>query len=218
MLNIILEDPKSEVLCVTPLLPGHKIRKETKIGIKRNDIPLSWISYEGQNNIPTNVSKGIAEYHKEPKFVIIIDRDIDPSRNMIKNMYDLLVKTPNQIAYCYCNFEFKGSINAKFVNIPYDPLRLLKSNYISSNSLIKYDKLKEIGGFITDNKYRRLLDWALWLKFLSSGYYGVLCTKSYFIAPTDERSVSAGSQEEYRQKYQLVHRDFIAPLTEGLIL
>jgi hypothetical protein len=211
----------SDILAITPLLPGHKISKETKIGLKRSDCLFSWVSYESSNNIPTNVSAGIEEFkrrYKKPKYVIIIDRDIIPCRNMLMKMEQTLSRANNEIVYCYANFEFAGEVNARFYGLEFEPMKLLNSNYISSNSLIKYDKLTEIGGFITDNKYKRLLDWALWLTFLKHGYYGILCKEANFIAMSDKNSVSAGTQEEYKLKYKLIKEDIIKPMLDGLII
>ena len=211
----------ADVLVVTPLLPGHKISKETKIGLKRCDIPFSWVSFEGQNNIPTNVTYGMKAFQKKhpmTRYVILIDRDILPGRNMLRKMKEELDRSTDNIAYCYAGFEFKGTVNAQFYNTTFDPMQLLNGNYISSNSMIKYDKLMEIGGFITDNKYKRLLDWALWLKFLAAGYHGILCRNTQFVAISDENTISAGTKEDYREKYKLVKEDFVAPMLDGLIV
>jgi len=211
----------SDILAITPLLPGHKISKETKIGLKRSDILFNWVSYEANQNIPTNVTCGIEEFkrrYKDPKFVMIIDRDIIPNRNMLRKIRETLHRTGDDIAYCYANFEFKGTVNARFVGLEFNPMNLLNSNYISSNSMIKYEKLKEVGGFVTDNKYRRLLDWALWLKFLAAGYHGILCKDAYFIAISDENTVSAGTKEDYQSKYLRVKEDFVKPMLDELII
>jgi hypothetical protein len=220
MINYIIQAKNPQVLAITPLLPGHSISKETKIGLKRNDIEYSWISYTSNNNIPTNVTLALAAYEaraKIPPYVIIIDRDIDPSRNMLTALHRTLQYAPDDIAYCYCNFKFTGVVNAQFWDLQFDPMKLLSANYISSNSMIRYDKLLEVGGFVTDNKYKRLLDWALWLKFLSYGYHGILNNTVHFIAKSETTSVSAGTQLEYREKYALVYNDFVKPMLQGLI-
>jgi|WetSurMetagenome_2_1015567.scaffolds.fasta_scaffold05946_3 hypothetical protein len=214
-------DSNSDILAITPLLPGHKISKETKIGLKRSDIPFNWICFESSANIPINVTAGIEEFkrrYKEPNYIIIIDRDIIPNRNMLMKLHRDLSRSEDNIAYCYCGFEFKGTINDKFYGLTFDPINLLNSNYISSNSMIKYNKLKEVGGFVTDNKYKRLLDWALWLKFLSAGYHGILCKDTRFIAVSEPSSISAGTREEYRRVYKQIKEDFVKPMLDGLIV
>lgn len=221
MFSVINKVQSPDVLVVTPLLPGHFISKETKIGLKRNDLAFDWVSFSGHNNIPTNATLGLQEYirrfHKAPKYMIMIDRDIVPSRNMLKNMYETLSRSKDEVAYCYSGFEFKGAINARFTGLEFDSMKLLDANYISSNSMIKVDKLEEVGGFVTDEDLVRLLDWALWLKFLSFGYVGVLCPNSFFTAISSEESVSARSNEDYRIKYQRVKERFIEPMLHGIV-
>lgn len=206
---------------VTPLLTGHKISRETKIGVLRNNMNFTWVSYEGKENTAKNYADGIKVYRDKyfsPKYVMMVDRDIIPSRQMLDRMYDTLRKTDRYTAFCYCNFEFKGAVNKRFYDIEYDPIQLLRGNFLSSNTMIKLDKLDEIGGVVTDDKYKRLLDWCLWLQFLSFGYYGILCQDANFIAMSDKESVSARSTEDYKQKYRLVRRDFIDPLLDGIII
>lgn len=221
MLKIIKESKNPELLIVTPLYLQHKISRDTKIGLLRNDINFAWASYEGPGSTSKNFADGIATYrkkHSDPKYVMLVDKDVLPDRHMLDNMYNTLRKSGNDIGFCYCNFEFKGTINKKFHNIQYDPIRLLQSNFISSNSMIKLDKLDEIGGVIVDRKYDRLSDWALWLSFLSYGYYGVLCNSTNFIDISTKSSVSAGSQDEYKRTYSFVRGDFIDPLIDGIII
>jgi len=216
MLKIIKKDSNSKLLVVTPLLSGgHKINRETKIGIKRNDVPFTWISYESANNTAKNFQLGIDNYrkiYKIPDYVIMIDRDINPNRHMLDNMYNYIENSDDHIGYVYANFIFTGTINAQFVNIKFDPFKLMRSNFISSNSMIKTKVLDEIGGVVTDNKYKRLLDWCLWLKMLKFGYHGKLCDKAFFEVKSDPDSVSAGGRVDYQIKYKLVLEDFVKPL------
>jgi hypothetical protein len=220
MLKLLKDVKTPELLVVTPLYKGHKISRETKLGLERNDLKFSWVSYESTENTAKNFAEGIKAYREKyytPKYVMMVDKDIIPGRHMLDKMYNVLRKTNDDTAFCYCNFEFKGAVNKKFFNIVYDPILLLRGNFISSNSMIKLDKLDEVGGPITDQKYQRLLDWCMWLNFLSYGYYGVLCSDASFVAISDKESVSARSGEDYRQKHKLVKQDFIDPLLDGVI-
>ena len=63
--EIIREDKEAEVLVITPLLPGHKVSKETKKTINRNNTKLVWIKSIGDNNIPTNVENGLLCYYHQ---------------------------------------------------------------------------------------------------------------------------------------------------------
>jgi hypothetical protein len=222
MLKVLQKCKHPSLLVVTPLLPDHKISKETKISLQRNIIDFDWVSYSSNNLSSHNQESALEEYLKkypkqEIKYVMVIDNDIIASRNMLYKMYSLLERAPKDVAYCYCNFEFKGYINKSFKHIPYDALRLLNQNYISMNSMIKIDKLKEIGGFKADPKINRLQDWALWLRFLNAGYFGILCDDTSFIAVSKIGDASSRSQENFNENYLLIRDLYVQPMTEGLI-
>lgn len=217
MMQIIKQDKKSKVLVITPLLPGHKVSKDTKRTIKRNETPFSWISYESENNIPTNVQNGLNEFRKSnklPPYILPLDNDIILGRGMIDRIVVAMEMLPRNVAYVYANFEFKGRINKKFPAQAFDINKLVLNNYISSNSLIRLESLDSIGGFVTDDKYKRLLDWALWLKFYSYGYIGMPCPIANFIAISKENDISAGSYDDFRNKRSRIMEDFIKPLIE----
>ena len=63
--TILKEVKNPEILVVTPLWTGHKISKETKKTIKRNDVPYTWITSEGTNVIPVNLEEGLLWYKKK---------------------------------------------------------------------------------------------------------------------------------------------------------
>ena len=212
---IVHNNPK--VLVVTPLYQGHKISRETKITIKRNEIPFTWISAEGKFNIPTNVMRGLAYFkqvHGElPDYFLMIDRDITLGRNMIDRMYQQLAPQNFPIAYTYANFEYKGFINQKFAARPYDISQLIQHNYISSNSFFRMDVLQEVG-LVTDDKYKRLLDWAFLLKLFRQGYIGTPCHKAGFLVNSTKDDISSGTPEDYHLKRNRVLQDFVKPITE----
>jgi hypothetical protein len=218
-MRIIKESANAKVLVITPLLPEHKISKETKKTIKRNKVPFVWISYEGSDNIPTNVQNGLNEFRKYkkgdiPEFLLPLDRDIVLGRGMIDKLCISLNMLPPEVAYVYANFEFKGAVNRKFPAQTFDINKLVFNNYISSNSLIRTKALRDIGGFVTDDKYKRLLDWALWLKFYQNGYIGMPCPIANFIAVSSEDDISAGTEEDFELKRRRVMSDFVKPIVE----
>ena len=211
----INKDPK--ILVVTPLLPQHGISKITLKTIKRNDVPIFWISSSGENNIPTNALEGIKWYKnkfgKLPPYYIMIDRDIEMGRHMLDRLYEKLKKLPD-FGYCYATFQFKGHVNADFPAKPFDINELVRANYISSNSLFRSSVIEQVG-LVTDNKYKRLLDYAFLLKCFKMGYVGVPEPKSWFIAHSTKDDISAGSQDDYRKKYLKVYDDFIEPIIKN---
>jgi hypothetical protein len=63
--------------------------------------------------------------------------------NALESSNDLLT------AYAYTSFEYYGHINVKFSAKEFDYKSLKKGNYISFNSLIKYDAFLDIDGFVS---------------------------------------------------------------------
>jgi hypothetical protein len=217
-IRILTECKNPEILVVTPLLPNHDISRETKVTIKRNETKYYWIASEGNNNIPTNAQNGIDWYKEKigklPEFYIMIDRDIELGRNMLDRLVNVLKKrNPKRIGYTYASFEFKGYVNKKFPADPFDINRLLKGNYISSNSMFRSSVIEDVG-LVTDDKYKRLLDYAFLLKCFNLGFIGVPVPQARFVAKSTKNDISAGSEQEYRIKYNFVFNDFIRPLIE----
>lgn len=209
-----------DILVVTPLLPEHYISKETKKTIQRNTLKYFWISAQGNNNIPTNLELGlkwadsdIGLKHK-PKYYIMIDNDIILGRHMLDRLFQALERNNDpKIGYAYASFKFTGTVNYDFPAVPFNEEVLMQGNYISSNSMFKWNLWKEIG-LVKDNKYKRLLDWAFLLKCLSKGYKGLPVPKAHFTAISGEDSISAGSSQDYIVKSQRVINDFAKPLIE----
>jgi hypothetical protein len=213
MLKIIKECKNPDILIITPLLTGHTISRETKISIKRNDVPYIWASYTSENKHAYNCQAGIDAFYKQfkylPRYIFILDRDIICDRGLLDKFYKLIKVSNNQVAYVYCGFEYKGHINLKIPATIYNVTALKLQNYISSNSLYKTDALLKIGGFVTDEKYHRLSDWCFFLKAASMGYKGILCTNTSFIAISTKNDISAGSYNEYKNTKELVIKDFV---------
>lgn len=222
MYKEIKKSKSPKFLVITPLKVGDTISKETKKSIKENKIQFDWISFEANNNIPTNTQLALEEYEKShPKlgYLIKIDNDIKMQVHMLDKMYWELKNSDKTIAYVYCEFSyilddyrqinFKGDFNLK---------RLMNSNYISSNSMIKRNDLEKIGGFITEQKYERLLDWSLWLKFAENNLFGKFIKNTKFTTPLNESNVSARGVEDYRQKHKLVFEDFVLPVYRNFFI
>lgn len=211
MIKTIVKHHYPRIIVITPLLTGHKISSDTKKSIKRNKTPFEWISYMGDGNPCANTQKAFNIYRNNnelPPYVIKIDNDITASRGMLDDMYQMLEKSMKHEAYCYCSFAFDGAIKANFPAIPFDPKRLCHTNYISSCSMIKTNKLLEVGMWVVDDEGFRLLDWALWLKFLKRGYVGIPAQRSSFVATASESSVSARDVDDYQKKREWVLKNF----------
>ena len=212
--KIVRCNTQPEILVITPLSTGDKISGATKKSIKRNRTPFDWISYMGDHNPYHNTKIAYKQYRRDhgtvPKYVIKVDNDITARKHWLDKMYNSLetCSCPD-VAYSYTSFEFTGAINVTFPLSPFSSIRLLRSNYISSCSLVKTQLLDQIGGFVTDDKYFRLLDWCLWLKFLKFGFIGQPVSNTHFSAFAKATSVSCRSREDYQTKVKAVKSDFI---------
>jgi len=213
---VVTECKDPEVLVVTPLLPNHEVSRETKVSLKRNKTRYTWVKSYGDNNIPVNALEAIKWYKSFkalPPFYLMVDRDITMGRGMIDKLVATLKKYAefDQVGYAYASFEFKGHVNQKFNADPFDIDRLLQANYISSNSLFRSSVIEKVG-LVTDDKYKRLLDYAFLLKAFKMGYLGVPCPEASFVASSTKNDISAGSQQDYVVKYKRVFEDFIKPI------
>lgn len=214
-IKILKQDKESKILVVTPLLPNHVISRETKVTLRRNKTPITWLSSMFNQNIPKNNNDGIKWYKKKfkklPPYIYFLDNDITLSRKAIDKMYNKLKETPPHIGYAYASLEYKGHINKKFPAVPFDINKLVKANYISSNSLFKSNVIEEVG-LVTDDKFQRLLDWAFLLKLYGQGYMGIPTPEALLIAQSSIKDVSAGSNQDYTIKSRRVYEHYIKPL------
>lgn len=215
---VVNECKDPEVLIVTPLLPDHEVSRETKVSIKRNKTKYTWVKSYGDKNIPSNALEAIKWYKsfkKLPPFYLMIDRDIVLGRGMIDKLVAKLKKFSwaDHVGYAYASFEFKGHVNQAFPAAPFDINRLLQANYISSNSMFKSELIEKVG-LVTDDKYKRLLDYAFLLKAFKMGYVGVPVPEASFVAQSTKDDISAGSQQDYVIKYKRVFEDFIQPILD----
>lgn len=185
---------------------------DCKKSIKRNKTPLEWISYMGDGNPCHNSLMALREYRKNnplPEYIIKIDDDLVARRGMLDVMTNVLDKSGPDVGYCYCSFEFVGYLNNSFPARSFSSEHLRHSNYISSCSLMKTDKFLEVGSWVTDDEGFRLLDWALWLKFLNKGYVGEPTDKTSFVAVSTKTSVSARDVNDYNIKRKWVIDNFV---------
>ena len=221
MLKFLQTEKNPKFVAITPLRPKDCITLELYDTIARNNVSFDWVTYNGKGNACFNTQQGLIEYckvKKKPKYFIKLDNDLmfryTPA---LDRMYEAILDTPKHIAYTFSSFAFLGTINMRFGADAFDVERLIESNYISSCSMIKTEAFEKIGGFITDKKFVRLLDWATWLKFLRHGYIGKACPEGFFEAISDEGCVSTGRAEDYYTKLALVKKHFVEPYKELLI-
>jgi len=219
MINFIIKNNNPKILVISPLKEGDIISSKTYSSVIQNTISIHWISFEGSGNPYKNFDIALKEYQKQyptPDYIIKMDNDIICKNNMLDNMQKVLKSSHEHIAYTYCAFKFVGNINVSFKAESFNIDKLLQQNYISSISMMKSKCLEQIGGVVTDDKYFRLLDWALWLKFLYQGKIGVPCKTTSFVAYASKNSISARSNEDYIKKASHIINDFVMPIKNKL--
>jgi hypothetical protein len=219
MLKIVKECKNPAILVITPLAPGRKISSQTKASIQRNYIPYVWASWESPHYHARNVQDGINAYKKEyglPEYIQVLDDDIILNRHTLDRFHRVIVESPDNIGFVYCPFSYRGHINISFPAISYDIHRLMRGNWISSNSLYKAKVIEEVGGFVIEDDTQRLSDWALWLRMYLHGYIGELCPNTSFVAVSSPKDLSAGSTEEYRRAEALIIERFVNPIKERM--
>lgn len=215
-IKVVHKDKNFEFVAITPLRLYDEISEKTLKLIETTTIPFIWISYSGNGNVFENTLNGLNEFiikfKKIPKYIIKIDNDIVASHNWLNELYNAINNSDDDVAWVYNSFSYvqeNGYVVAHFPPIEFDKERLLKSNYISSNSMFKLNAINDVGGFVTDKKYERLLDWALYIKLINAGYRGQLVREVKFNAIMSKDSVSARSKDDYLEKYLAVKHDFI---------
>lgn len=208
MLKKIKTTKSPKVLVITPLRPKDTISNVLSNTIKNNYIEFDWYSYSSDNNTAKNFQLALDQFNKLPPAVIKIDNDIEMGNRMLDMLYDTLIKSNNSVAYSYCSFSYVGAINAFFPPMEWNFERLKMGNYISSNSMIKSSIIRYYP-LITDDKYKRLLDWAYFLHLGNKGYIGKVDTRVAFKAHTKHSSVSTNDAEDYRIKHNRVISDFL---------
>jgi hypothetical protein len=195
---------------ISPLYIDDRVSNDTLSSITKNNTSYNWISVESKNNTMKNFEIGI-NYLKEKDlladYVIKIDNDTIWEPHTLDYLIYTLKNTQENICYSYCSFKYEGYINIKFPAIKFNSEKLKQGNYISSNSLFKSSIFNKIN-LVIDDKYKRLLDWAYYLKLLNNGYYGI-ASPGFFIAKSSKKSISASSKEDYKIKFNRVIKDFL---------
>lgn len=215
MFKSLVKNDDPVVLVITPLRELDRISNHTVDSIMCTSVHIHWISCSGNQNPYKNFDDALKWYQTTdtlPKYVIKMDNDIKADFDMIEKMVSTLDGSSDDVAYTYCDFGFEGTVNISFKAVPFNAKRLTMANYISSISMMKSEALEVIGGVETSDRYFRLLDWVLWLKFLKCGYKGVPTPDTSFVAYAGLNSVSSGSHYDYVEKYKRVYNDFILPM------
>ncbi len=71
-------------------------------------------------------------------------------------------------------------------------------------------------GLVTDDHFKRLLDWCFLLKLYYHGYLGLPCPTANFVAKSTKNDISAGDPNDYHHKRMRVLEYFIRPILEDI--
>lgn len=118
------------------------------------------------------------------EYVLFSDNDIEWRPDALETMMYSLRRFPSA-SYAYGRYKIGDLIIGHQL---FDPIALLKNNYISTMSIIRS---KDFCGF--DEKLKRFQDWDLWLTMLKKGKRGVYCNELIFETPLRE-GISIGGQ------------------------
>jgi len=119
---------------------------------------------ESLRGAPWARNRGAAMAHSP--FLLFSDDDIQWGSNALEVLYQCLTAHP-EAAYAYGSYAIGDWVQCDQV---FDPVRLRKTNFISTMSLIRREAFS---GF--DENLHRLQDWDLWLTMLECGHVGVYC-------------------------------------------
>lgn len=142
------------------------------------------------------------------KYVLFCDDDIDWDPKALEVMVTLLEQHP-EVAYCYCGYRMA---DLEYSIIEFDPIRLMRLNYISTMSVVRTE---DFPGF--DEKIQRLQDWDVWLQMLSKNKLGKWCGRILF--KTEKRlGVTFGSNLTYDQARDIVKEKHWGWIVSRLLL
>jgi len=114
-----------------------------------------------------------------------------------------------QVGYAYGGYHQvqRGVVALTFGLEAWDWLRLVRSNYISTMSLVDADLLAKYGCLSFDERLRRLEDWDLWLRCGQSGISGVGVGKVLFTTDVKPGVSYGGMSHEEAERQVRGYRD-----------
>lgn len=165
-----IRDGKKEITIVIP----NKLGEDPEVTINSlyqqtyNNFDIIIINdYEGNANKARN--KGLQKV--STPYVLFSDNDISWYPTAIEDLYVELKNDPT-ISFTYGSWKMDGVIHS---NESWDEEKLLKSNYISTMSLVR---VEDHPGF--DENIKRMQDWDVWLTMIENGHKGKFINKEIF--------------------------------------
>lgn len=155
---IIVDDGSTEEEAIKKLNEIKKMDKRIKIEHKNNGGPSETKDY------------GIAKANSKSKYIMILDSDDLIDKTYLECAYWALETNP-EAGWAYTdviNFDGQEFLWRKWFNTEWEK----KENLLVQTSIIRKDKLKEIGGFKLREK-KVYEDWYLWLRLMEKGNFPI---------------------------------------------
>lgn len=179
----------------SPTITVDSLQKQTYTNIRIFTISDQ---YEMGANFCRN--KGFID-HCDTKFVLFSDDDIEWEPYALEVLLDTLLRAP-YASYSYGYYlRSDGRI---FCDKPFNPLKLLVNNYISTMSLIRSADFVPF-----DNSLKRLQDWDLWLNLLLNyERVGVYCGAKIFSTKIDPNGLTSDRNISYDEAESIIRKKY----------
>jgi len=184
---IIVDDGSSKTEAVEKLEEIQKMDKRIKIERKKNGGPAEAKDY------------GIKKASKKSRYLMFLDSDDLVDKTYIECAYWAL-KTNPKATWTYSdvvNFGEKEFLWRKWFNPEWEK----KENLLVQTSVIRKDKVNEIGGFKLREK-KIYEDWLLWLRLMEKGNFPVRMSwlGSWYRQKKEEESELQQSNSENKER------------------
>lgn len=191
---IIVDDGSTEKEAIEKLNEIEKMDKRIRILHKKNGGPAETKDY------------GIERANPKSKYIMILDSDDLINKTYLECAYWTLETNPDA-GWTYTdviNFDGQEFLWRKW----FDPEWQKKENLLVQASMVRKDKLQEIGGFnLSERKVYE--DWCLWLRLMENGNFPVRMSYlgTWYRQKNEEESELRKSNNENKERaMQLVNK------------
>lgn len=143
-------------------------------------------------------------------FLMFLDADDRLESTYVEACLAALQEAPLSVAYVYTALQSFGLEDRLFPSQPFDPMALLRGNYIHASALIRMEVFRAAGGF--DQTWTLgYEDYELWIRLLADGFHGVLVPEPllhYRRHGPSRNSLSAEDVRELRWRLRLTYPQF----------
>lgn len=125
-----------------------------------------------QDNSGVCVARNNAASMASGMYVMFLDADDRLVPTAVEHMLALMERQPPEVAYVYGQMRYFGRKEGIFASMPFDPVKLMRANFVCATTLIRREALLRVGGY--DDGFRMLReDWELYIRLYRNGFLGV---------------------------------------------